>query len=106
MDLTARTYMHGRVVDTAQEQIGRFGGARIAPRQNRGQRPAALVDGEQAVAEAGPPDRVDSIRAARLLDRGACMREDLSRVVFPRVIAPRERAPLLGGFVETAGPHG
>ena len=46
-----------------------------------------LVQGEQAMAEARRPDRVDAVCSARLLDRVARLREDVFRVVFAGVVA-------------------
>ena len=105
VDLAARTGMDGVVVEAAGEPVGRVGGTRVPPGEDRRQRPAVPVEREQAVAEAGCADRVDLRCAARLLDRLARAREDPVRVVLPGVVPARRLVPHVARLVEHDRPH-
>jgi len=103
VDHTTRSRMHGLVVDTTKQPVGRVGGTRIAPGENRRQRPPMAVERQEAVAEARCADRVDLAGASRLSDRLARVLDDQVRVVLARIVAAGRLLSFLGRFVEHVG---
>ncbi len=72
------------------------------PREHRRERPAAVVEGDQAVPEARRPDGVDALVAA--VDHSADERDHLVRVVAVVPVAP-QLVERLASLVEALRPH-
>ena len=99
VDVTAGACVHGLRIDSSCEPLRRVGGTRVAPAQDRCQRPSTLVERKQAVTEARRADRVVRLSGNRLVDRLLHELDHPRRVRLVDVLPPR-RLTLLGGRVE------
>ena len=100
MDVAAGPRVHGPRVELAGQPLGVRRRVEVAPAEDRGQRLAAPVDGDEAVAEARRADGVHLARAAGSANRPPHDPDELLGIGLAEIVVPRRLPAFRRGRTE------